>query len=53
MLRQIISDILLCGNTIEKYQFDETATKQYIVLPILRALNWQDSNLYTGTSRKT
>ena len=47
MLRQIISDILLCGNTIEKYQFDETATKQYIVLPILRALNWQDSNLYT------
>ena len=47
MLRQIISDILLYRNTIEKYQFDETATKQYIVLPILRALNWQDSNLYT------
>jgi hypothetical protein len=47
MLRQIISDILLCRNTIEKYQFDETATKQYIVLPILRALNWQDSNLHT------
>ena len=47
MLRQTISDIMLCKNTIEKYQFDETATKQYIVLPILRALNWQDSNLYT------
>ena len=38
MLQETISDILLCRNTIEKYQFDETATKQYIVLPILRAL---------------
>ena len=47
MLQETISDILLCRNTIEKYQFDETATKQYIVLPILRALNWQDSNLHT------
>lgn len=47
MLQQTISDILTCRNTIETYRFDETATKQYIVLPILRALDWQDSNLYT------
>lgn len=47
MLRQTISDILLCKNTIERYKFDETATKQYIVLPILRDLNWEDSNLHT------
>ncbi len=47
MLQQTISNILDCKNTIETYQFDEAATKQYIVLPILRALDWQDSNLYT------
>lgn len=47
MLKQTISDIMLCRSIIERYQFDETATKQYIILPILRALNWQDSNLYT------
>ena len=47
MLQQTISDILRCRNTIETYRFDETATKQYIILPILRALDWQDSNLYT------
>ncbi len=47
MLAQTISDIVRCKQTIEEYQFDETATKQYIVLPILRALDWHDSNLYT------
>ena len=47
MLAQIISDIVACRQTIEEYKFDETATKQYIVLPILRALDWHDSNLYT------
>ncbi len=47
MLAQTISDIVQCMQTIENHQFDETATKQYIVLPILRALDWHDSNLYT------
>ena len=47
MLVQTISDIVQCRQTIEEYQFDETATKQYVVLPILRALDWHDSNLYT------
>lgn len=47
MLTQIISDIVRCRQTIEEHQFDETATKQYIILPILRALEWHDSNLYT------
>lgn len=47
MLAQTISDIVQCRQTIEEYQFDETATKQYVVLPILRALDWHDSNLYT------
>ena len=47
MLTQIISDILTCRKTIEKNKFDEAATKQYIVIPILRSLDWHDSNLYT------
>ena len=47
MLAQTISDIVQCRQTIENYKFDETATKQYIVLPILRSLDWQDDNLYT------
>ena len=47
MLAQIISDIIECKQTIENHKFDETATKQYVVLPILRALDWHDSNLYT------
>ncbi len=47
MLTQIISDILLCRKTIEENKFDEAATKQYIVIPILRSLDWHDSNLYT------
>ena len=47
MLAQTISDIIECRQTIETHKFDETATKQYIVLPILRSLNWQDDNLYT------
>ena len=47
MLAQTISDILQCKQTIEDHKFDETATKQYIVLPILRSLDWQDDNLYT------
>ena len=47
MLAQTISDIVQCRQTIENHKFDETATKQYIVLPILRSLDWQDDNLYT------
>lgn len=47
MLSQVISDIVQCQQTIEAHHFDETATKQYIVLPILRSLDWHDSNLYT------
>jgi hypothetical protein len=47
MLTQIISDIVQCRETIEEHAFDETATKQYIVIPILRSLDWHDSNLYT------
>ena len=38
MLTQVISDIVQCKETIEKHEFDETATKQYIVIPILRSL---------------
>ena len=47
MLIQTISDIVKCRETIEEHEFDETATKQYIVIPILRSLGWHDSNLYT------
>lgn len=47
MLTQTISDILQCKETIEKHNFDEAATKQYIIIPILRSLDWHDSNLHT------
>ncbi len=47
MLTQVITDIVQCKETIEKHKFDEAATKQYIVIPILRSLDWHDSNLYT------
>ncbi|MDE0043734.1 MAG: type I restriction enzyme HsdR N-terminal domain-containing protein [Candidatus Poribacteria bacterium] len=47
MLQQTISNILNCENTIETQQFDEVATKQYVILPILRALDWENSNLCT------
>ena len=47
MLAQTISDIIQCRQTIENHKFDESATKQYIVLPILRSLDWKDDNLYT------
>ncbi len=47
MLEKTISDILKCRKTIENHKFDEAATKQYIVIPILRSLDWHDSNLYT------
>ena len=47
MLARTISDIVRCKQTIERYKFDESATKQYIVLPILRSLDWRDDNLYT------
>ena len=47
MLARTISDIVRCRQTIEDHKFDETATKQYIVLPILRSLDWEDDNLYT------
>ena len=45
MLARTISDIVRCKQTIERYKFDESATKQYIVLPILRSLDWQEVNL--------
>ena len=47
MLAQTISDIIECKQTIENHKFDEIATKQYVVLPIFRSLDWQDDNLYT------
>ena len=46
-LEQIIAHIVQFTETITKYDFDETATKQFVVLPILRALGWDDRNLET------
>ena len=46
-LEQIIAHIVKFTRTIEDGKFDETATKQFVVLPILRALGWDDRNLET------
>lgn len=46
-LKQIIDHIVEFTKTIEHYNFDETTTKQFVVLPILRALGWDDRNLET------
>jgi hypothetical protein len=45
MLKEIISDIILYREAIETPSFLEAATKQFIVLPILRALGWQYNDL--------
>ena len=47
MLEQTIAHIIQFTEIIEGYDFDEAATKQFVVLPILRALGWDDSNLDT------
>ena len=47
MLKEIISDIILYRETIETPSFLEAATKQFIVLPILRALGWRYNDLST------
>ena len=46
-LKQIIDYIVKFTHIIEDQNFDETATKQFVVLPILRALGWDDGNLET------
>ena len=46
-LEQIIAHIVKFTRTIEDYNFDETATRQFVVLPVLRALGWDDRNLET------
>ena len=46
-LKQIIDHIVKSTQTIEDRDFDETATKQFVILPILRALGWDDRNLET------
>ena len=46
-LEQIIAHIVEFTKTIEDNDFDETATKQFVVLPILRVLGWDDRNLET------
>ena len=46
-LRQIIAHIVEFIETIKRKDFDEAATKQFVVLPILRALGWDDRNLET------
>ncbi len=46
-LKQIIDHIVKSTQIIEDQDFDETATKQFVVLPILRALGWDDRNLET------
>ena len=46
-LIQTISDIVKFTGKITDMDFDEAATKQYVVLPILRALGWDDRNLET------
>ena len=46
-IEQIIDHIVRFEETIQNKRFDEAATKQFIVLPILRALGWDDRNLET------
>lgn len=47
ILKEIIDNIVKSTQTILDQDFDETATKQFVVMPILRALGWDDSNLET------
>ena len=46
-LTQTISDIVKFMGKIRDKDFDEAATKQFIVLPILAALGWNHANLDT------
>ena len=46
-LKQTISYILQFIANVEREDFGEAAIKQFIVLPILRALEWDDRNLDT------
>lgn len=47
MLAEIISDIILYKDTIETENFNEAAVRQFIVLPILRALGWKSNEFST------
>lgn len=47
MLAEIISDIILYKATIETKGFNEAAVRQFIVLPILRALGWRYNEFST------
>ena len=47
MLAEIISDIILYQETIETERFKEAAVRQFIVLPILRALGWRYNEFAT------
>ena len=46
-LAQTISDIVKFTGKIRDMDFDEAATKQFVVLPILTALGWNYANLDT------
>ena len=46
-LTQTISDIVTFTGKIEDKNFDEAATKQFMVLPILTALGWDYANIDT------
>ena len=46
-LTQTISDIVKFTGKIRDMDFDEAATKQFVVLPILTALGWNYANLDT------
>lgn len=46
-LTQTISNIIKFIGKVEDENFDEAATKQFIVLPILTALGWDYANLDT------
>ena len=43
-LTQTISDIVKFTGKIGDMDFDEAATKQFVVLPILTALGWNYAN---------
>lgn len=47
MLAEIISDIILYKDTIETENFKEAVVRQFIVLPILRALGWRYNEFAT------
>lgn len=46
-LTKTIARVFTSMEIIERYNFDEAATKQFVILPILRALGWDDENLDT------